>query len=53
MKYHQHGLSWRVWGLGGQYYYGDTAWQFIRNFTGVDLFAVIEQIAREKTNDKL
>lgn len=40
-------------GLGGQYYYGDTAWQFIRNFTGVDLFAVIEQIAREKTNDKL
>ena len=40
-------------GLGGQYYYGDTAWQFIRNFTGVDLFAVIEQIEREKTNDKL
>lgn len=38
-------------GLNGQYYYGDSAWKFIKDFTGVDLLAVIERIAREKTID--
>lgn len=35
-------------GLNGQYYYGDSAWKFINEFTGVDLLAIIERIAREK-----
>lgn len=38
-------------GLDGQYYYGDSAWRFIREFTGIDLLAIIERIAREKTNN--
>ncbi|MBP6437661.1 MAG: ApaLI family restriction endonuclease [Paludibacteraceae bacterium] len=38
-------------GLNGQYYYGDSAWKFINEFTGVDLLAIIERIAREKTKD--
>ena len=38
-------------GLNGQYYYGDSAWKFIHEFTGVNLLAVIERIAREKTKD--
>lgn len=37
-------------GLDGQYYYGDAAWKFIQDFTGVDLIGIIERIAREKTN---
>jgi len=36
-------------GLNGQYYYGDSAWNFIRDFTGVNLLEIIERIAREKT----
>ena len=38
-------------GLNGQYYYGDSAWRFMLEFTGVDLLAIIERIAREKTNN--
>lgn len=40
-------------GLDGQYYYGDAAWKFINEFTGVDLLGIIERIAREKTKDAL
>lgn len=38
--------------LGGQYYYGDSAWQFINDYTGVDLLGVIRRIAEEKTDGK-
>lgn len=35
-------------GLGGEYHYGDGAWQYIKDYTGVDLLAVINRIAEEK-----
>jgi hypothetical protein len=36
-------------GIGGQYYFGDTAWSYIRNKTGVDLKAILERIASQNT----
>ncbi|MBB3308650.1 hypothetical protein FHT78_000379 [Rhizobium sp. BK196] len=38
--------------LKGEYYYADSAWKFIREYTGVDLLAVISRIAEEKTGGK-
>lgn len=35
-------------GLGGQYYYSDSAWDFIYNFTGVNLLLILQTIAQEK-----
>ena len=37
-------------GIGGKYYCGDSAWQYIKEYTGVDLLAILQQIAvsREK-----
>ena len=34
-------------GLNGQYYYGDSAWKFINEFTGVDLLAIIEPLSNQ------
>ncbi len=34
-------------GLGGIYYFGDSAWQFVKTRTGIDLKAILEQIASE------
>lgn len=39
-------------GVGGDYFFGDTAWEFIRKYTDVDLLAVLNRIATEKTNGK-
>jgi hypothetical protein len=36
-------------GLGGKYYFADTAWEFIKNTTGVDLKAILEELAEENT----
>lgn len=38
-------------GLGGEYHYGESAWQFIHDYTGVDLLAVINRIAQEKVGN--
>ncbi|RGS74303.1 ApaLI family restriction endonuclease [Mitsuokella sp. AF21-1AC] len=32
-------------GIGGKYYYGDSAWNYIKEFTGIDLLEIMEQIA--------
>lgn len=32
-------------GVGGKYFYGDSAWSYIRELTGVDLLAILERIA--------
>jgi type II restriction enzyme len=32
-------------GIGGKYYYGDSAWQYIQDYTGIDLLAILEKIA--------
>lgn len=34
-------------GIGGEYYYGDTAWAYILFRTGIDLKAILEKIATE------
>jgi type II restriction enzyme len=36
-------------GLGGQYYYGDKAWEYVKNITGVDLLKLLEQIVSNNT----
>jgi hypothetical protein len=35
-------------GIGGRYYYGDAAWTYIHEKTGVNLKAILEQIANER-----
>ena len=35
-------------GIGGRYYYGDSAWTYIRDFTGIDLLAILEKIAESR-----
>lgn len=32
-------------GIGGKYFYGDSAWNYIRELTGIDLLAILEKIA--------
>ena len=32
-------------GIGGEYYFGDVAWEFIKNKTGTDLRVILEEIA--------
>jgi len=39
-------------GAGGQYYYADAAWQFVKGRTGVDLKQILEELAQEKTQKK-
>lgn len=36
-------------GIGGEYYYGDAAWNYVRDKTAIDLQAVLEQIADERS----
>lgn len=32
-------------GVGGQYYYGDEAWEYMKNFTCIDLLSILYKIA--------
>ena len=34
-------------GVSGQYYYGDMAWEYMKKRTGVDLFAIMQVLAKE------
>lgn len=34
-------------GLGGRYYFGESAWDYIKTVTGADLKAILETIADE------
>ena len=34
-------------GVGGEYYFGDAAWQFVKEQTDVDLLAIFEELAQE------
>ena len=36
-------------GVEGEYYGGDKAWEFLQNYTGVDLKAILTEIANERT----
>lgn len=35
-------------GIGGKYYYGDSAWAYIRDYTGIDLLEILEKIAESR-----
>lgn len=35
-------------GIGGKYYYGDSAWNYIAEFTGVNLLEILESIAKSR-----
>lgn len=39
-------------GIGGHYYYGNSAWDFVRTKTAIDLKAVLEEIAAERSAEK-
>ncbi|WFQ92072.1 hypothetical protein MFERI14815_00688 [Mycoplasma feriruminatoris] len=38
-------------GVNGEYYYGDMAWNYIKNTTGIDLLNILEKIANERENN--
>jgi hypothetical protein len=35
-------------GIGGAYYHGEAAWEYVRSRTGIDLRAILEEIADER-----
>lgn len=35
-------------GIGGKYYYGDSAWTYINDFTGINLLEILEKIAEAR-----
>lgn len=37
-------------GVNGQYYYGGSAWQYVKKRTGVDLFAILKTLAEENAS---
>ncbi|MCC7355630.1 MAG: ApaLI family restriction endonuclease [Anaerolineae bacterium] len=39
-------------GLNGEYYYSDTAWEYVKTRTGVDLRQILEELADERTQAK-
>lgn len=36
-------------GIGGEYHYGDGAWDYVQHVTGVDLLGILDEIAEIKT----
>jgi len=36
-------------GIGGKYYYGDKAWEYVKQQTSIDLKAILEKLAEENT----
>jgi len=47
----QQTLKTRYAGVGGEYHYGDSAWEYIREYTTVDLKGLLQQIAEENTKN--
>ena len=37
-------------GIGGEYYYGDNAWKYVKEQTGIDLEHILEELAFEVEN---
>ncbi len=37
-------------GVGGQYYFGDSAWAYVRDRTSIDLKEILEELAVERRN---
>ena len=38
--------------IGGEYYYGDAAWEYVQSQTNIDLKSILEKIAAENTGKK-
>lgn len=36
-------------GVGGEYYYGDKSWEYVKEQTGIELKAILEKLAEEST----
>ena len=36
-------------GINGEYHFGETAWDFVKNKTNVDLLEILKHIANKKT----
>ena len=36
-------------GMNGEYYYGDSAWEFVNKRTDIDLLALLQELAEENT----
>lgn len=39
-------------GIGGEYYFGESAWEYVKNTTGVDLLSILEELANEVENEQ-
>jgi hypothetical protein len=49
----QQTLSTLYQGIGGQYYYGDMAWDYVHSKTGIDLKAILEEIANQRSAESI
>ena len=38
-------------GVGGEYHYGENAWQYVHEYTGVDLKRILETIADDRAGN--
>ena len=36
-------------GIGGEYYYGDSAWEHLKTTTDIDLLSILTEIAERNT----
>ena len=39
-------------GIGGEYYYGDSAWEYVEKETGINLLKILEELAMEVENEQ-
>lgn len=37
-------------GLDGRYYYGDAAWEYVKDCTGIDLLGILKDLAKENAS---
>lgn len=35
-------------GIGGKYFYGDSAWKYIEDYTGINLLEILQEIAESR-----
>lgn len=40
-------------GIGGKYYYGDSAWNYVKEYTGIDLMEILLKIAESRENNDI
>ncbi len=38
-------------GIGGEYYYGDDAWKYIKKTTDIDLLNILQEIVKDRKNN--